>query len=166
MALKDKLVLPPGVVSAADVNRLIRELASLNDYFLSSAARKGGTAVQPPRVTRILNDIATAGKYNLLDEKERQNLVSEIKTIQTSAPLIHISFASEPSPSALGQILVWLRTNIHPYTLLQVGLQPTISAGCVLRTPNKVFDMSLRSYLDNQKGYLVELVKGAVRESR
>lgn len=157
------LTLPVGVVSDSDLNRLIRELDNLNDYFLNAAARKGGTPIQPPRVTRLLNAIATERQYNLLEEKMRQTLIGELKTIQTTAPLMHISFATEPSPKVVERILIWLRSNIHPYTLLQVGLQPTIAAGCVLRTPNRIFDMSLRSYLDAQKGYLVGLVKGAVQ---
>lgn len=164
VALKQTLILPPTVVSDGDINRLVRELDSLNDFFMSAAARKGGTTVQPPRVTRILNTIATESKLNLLDEKHRQSLAGELKAIQNTAPVMHISFATEPSPQALERILVWMRAKIHPYALLQVGLQPTIAAGCVLRTPNKVFDMSLRSYLDRQRGYLVELVRGAVRE--
>lgn len=155
--------LPIEIVSDSDLNRLVRELKSLNDYFLNATARKGGTVIQPPRVTRMLNSIANELQYNLLEESKRQKLIDELKTIGTNAPLMHISFATEPSPKALERILVWLRSNIHPYTLLQVGLRPTIAAGCVLRTPNKVFDMSLRSYLDAQKGYLVELVKGAVQ---
>jgi F0F1-type ATP synthase delta subunit len=79
------------------------------------------------------------------------------------APLLHISFASEPSTKALEAILVWMRANIHPQTLLQVGLQPNIAAGCVLRTPSKVFDLSMRSYLQKQESYLVELIAGAAR---
>lgn len=157
------LNLPIGVVSDSDLDRLVRELEGLNDFFLSAAARKSGTPIQPPRVTRALNSIASDRQSNLLDEAARKKLSDELKTIRTNAPLMHISFATEPSPKVLERILIWLRTNIHPYTLLQVGLQPTIAAGCVLRTPNKIFDMSLRSYLDGQKGYLVELVKGAVQ---
>lgn len=166
MALKQNLILPAAVVSDGDISRLSRELDSLNDFFLSAAARKAGSALLPPRVTRILNTIATDAKYNLLDAEQRQSLAEELENIQTAAPVMHISFATEPSPQVIEQVLVWLRTNIHPYVLLQVGLQPTIAAGCVLRTTNQVFDMSLRSYLDRQKDYLVALVKGAVRESR
>lgn len=166
MVLKQNLSLPPAVVSDGDVSRLLRELDSLNDFFLSATARKAGTTLPPPRVTRILNTMATDAKYNLLDAEQRQSLVEGLKNIQTVAPVMHISFATEPSPHVIEQILIWLRTNIHPYVLLQVGLQPTIAAGCVLRTNNRVFDMSLRSYLDRQRDYLVALVKGAVRESR
>jgi F0F1-type ATP synthase delta subunit len=79
-----------------------------------------------------------------------------------NAPSFHVSFAVEPSPRALEKILVWLRENIHPQVLVQVGLQPAIAAGCVMRAANKVFDMSLRSNLKEQSGYLTQLVRGAV----
>jgi F0F1-type ATP synthase delta subunit len=78
--------------------------------------------------------------------------------------LLHISFAAEPSTQALEKILVWFRANIHPQALLQVGLQPTIAAGCVLRTPNKVFDMSLRNHLIEQQKYLMQLIDVAAKK--
>jgi F0F1-type ATP synthase delta subunit len=72
------------------------------------------------------------------------------------------SFAAEPSARSFEPVLTWLRTNIHPQAMVQIGLQPAIAAGCVLRTPNRVFDMSLRSGLKKQEPYLARLIKGAV----
>jgi F0F1-type ATP synthase delta subunit len=64
-------------------------------------------------------------------------------------------------PKALEKILLWLRQNVHPQVLLQVGLQPAIAAGCVLRTTNKIFDMSLKAHLSQQTDYLKQLISGA-----
>jgi F0F1-type ATP synthase delta subunit len=72
-----------------------------------------------------------------------------------------MSFASEASPKALDKIVAWLRSNIHPQTLLQVGLQPTIAAGCIVRTTNRVFDLSLRTHLREQEPYLTQLIATA-----
>ena len=159
-----ELKIPSTVISQVDVARLMRELNSLEDFFIGAEARKPGTPMQPPRLSRLLNSLASDNKYNLLEEEQRKKLYSQLNEIIGKAPLLHISFAAEPPPKALEKILDWLRANIHPYALLQVGLQPTIAAGCVLRTSNKVFDMSLRSNLKEQEGYLVKLIEGATGE--
>jgi hypothetical protein len=160
--LKMEFKLPLSVITTADLSRLIRELSSLDEYFISSNARQSGQPNQPPRLTRPLDQIARDNQINLLDDGHRKALVAQLDKIMTSAPPLHLSFASEPAPKILEKILAWLRENIHPYALIQVGLQPGIAAGCVLRTPNKVFDMSLRKHLESQRPYLGELIKGAV----
>jgi F0F1-type ATP synthase delta subunit len=157
-----ELKLPTGVVSQVDTARLIRELNSLEDFFTAANARHAGTPMTPPRLTRMLDALAKDNNCNLLDQAQRQKLVGQLDQVLKTAPLLQVSFATEPPPRILEQILVWLRSNIHPQTLLQVGLQPTIAAGCMLRTPNKVFDMSLRSHLREQESYLVKLIAGAV----
>lgn len=159
-----ELKLPSSVVSTSDITRLLRELNSLEDFFVGAAVRKTGVPMQLPKMTASLNQLASANNLNLLNAPHRQQLISRLKDIQSKAPQLHISFAVEPSPKILERILVWFRDNIHPQCLLQVGLQPTIAVGCVVRTPNKVFDMSMRTYLKQQEQYLVELITGATRE--
>lgn len=156
------LKLPTGVVGLADVARLNRELSTLNDFFAGAKARPpGASSAQPPKISRLLDTLAHDNKVNLLNENERKDLQKNLDEIYEHAPSMHISFAVEPSPKALEKILIWIRQNVHPQALLQVGLQPAIAAGCMLRTTNKVFDMSLRSNLQKQSGYLSQLVKGA-----
>jgi F0F1-type ATP synthase delta subunit len=160
-----ELKLPNNVVSQVDVARVLREINSLNDFFAGAAKRQSGTPMQLPKLTRLLDQVASDNGMNLLDEKDRKTLAGHLNLVLGKAPLLHISFAAEPSPKSLERILVWFRTNIHPQALLQVGLQPTIAAGCVLRTPNKFFDMSLRSYLKDQEPYLVQLINGAANRN-
>lgn len=156
--------LPLNIVSQVDVARILREINALNDFFVQNSVRQAGTPMKMPRATRLLEQVAADNSYNLLEEKHRVALAAQLNQILGKAPLLHISFATEPSPKALDRILLWFRTNIHQQALLQVGLQPTIAAGCVLRTPNKIFDMSMRAYLKEQEGYLVQLINGAAKK--
>ena len=157
-----ELKLPTSLVSQTDTNRVLRELVALNDFFIGAAARKPGSNVKPPRITFLLEQLARDNKYNLLEESHRTDLKTRLEQVLKAAPLLHISFAAEPTPRVIDEILGWLRANVHSQTLLTVGLQPTIAAGCVLRTPNKIFDMSLRSYLESQEDFLAQLIQGAV----
>jgi len=155
------LKLPNSIISYADITRLMREINGLNDFFVDAKSRTAGTAMQLPKITRTMDQLARENAANLLKDDERTRLMKGLDEISNRAPKFHISFAVEPSPRALERILVWMRQNIHPQVLLQVGLQPAIAAGCTLRTTNKVFDMSLRANLKKQSGYLTQLIKGA-----
>lgn len=154
------------VVSQADINRLLRELDYLDAFLLSSAARTPGTPVTPPKITFMLEQVARDNNYNLLEAPNRQELKTRLQNILNVTPVLHISFASEPSARITDTILSWLRSNIHPHLLVVIGLQPTIAAGCVIRTGNRIFDMSLRTYLQKQENYLVKLIEGAVSGKR
>lgn len=163
---ESRLKLPTSVVGQTDINRLLRELGALDDFFLSAASRTAGTPVKPPRITFMLEQVARDNKFNLLEATNRDQLKTELQAVLKIAPVLHISFAAEPEPRLTDALVNWLRSNIHPYTLLIVGLQPTIAAGSVLRSGNQIFDMSLRSHLQEQEGYLVKLIEGAVSGKR
>ena len=150
------------VVGPSDVARLERELISLNDFFVAAQARQTGTTMQPPKLTQTLNQLAKENDINLLEEGLRQKLAQELKRIYDEAPVLHISFATEASPKAMEKLVTWVRTNIHPQALIQVGLQPSVAAGCFLRTANKTFDMSLRASLKKSQPLLQKMIAGAV----
>jgi F0F1-type ATP synthase delta subunit len=98
-------------------------------------------------------------QLDLLDQKVRSTLYTTLVQLSEQAPVIHMSFAVEP-PSAMSQKIVgWFRVNVHPATLLQIGIQPTIAAGCVLRTPNKFFDFSLRQHLRTHQDKLMTSIQ-------
>jgi F0F1-type ATP synthase delta subunit len=158
----ERLKLSNLVISPADVSRLRRELVGLNDFFVDAQARQTGTAMRLPKLTRLLNELAKDNSVNLLEEADRNRLSEALGVIYEGAPTLHISFASEPSPKALEKLIVWIRGNIHPQALVQVGLQPSVAVGCFLRTPNKAFDMSLRASLKKSQPQLVKLIDGAI----
>jgi hypothetical protein len=157
------LKLPTSIFNRGDILRLMRELNALDDFFISAQARQPGTAIQPPKTSRPLEQLAQENGLSLMDATQRKNLYKNLQFLSENAPNLHISFANEPTPRALEPILIWLRENIHPQALLQVGYQPIIAAGCVLRTPNKIFDMSLNVHLQKQVPLLMQLIGGVVR---
>lgn len=155
-----ELKLPLTVVSKVDVAKLMREIIALNDFLVSASNREPGQPMQLPKTSRSLEEVASQNKLNLLDENNRKELYSKLSAIMNKSPQIHMSFAGEPSAKAIQRLLEWLRTNIHASTLLQIGLQPNIAAGAVVRTPNLFFDLSLRHYLKQQEPYLAQLLRG------
>ncbi len=151
-----QLILPFSVVSRADIGRLIRELESLDAAIRRKSARKDDKVLP---TSPLLDDIAQQNKLNLLQPPERAALKTFLQAVHTKAPVLHFSFSSDPSSRSLVRLLTWLRQEIHPLVLLQIGLEPALGAGCVLRTTNRVFDFSLRRHFDKQRELLMTKLK-------
>lgn len=151
--------LTPLISSPGDLKRTRRELEMLDDFLHQAGLRTGGKVVKMPPVSRLLEDLARDSELNLLKKTDRDRLLKFVTLLQQKAPVIHVSLASEPSAAALGKLLLWMRTNIHPQVLVSIGVQPAIAAGCVVRTANREFDFSLRKSLEVQSSLLIKNIR-------
>lgn len=154
--MSQAFVLPALVVGPPDVVRLRRELEALDDFLREAALRKGGTSVELPKLSRMLNAVCEQNNLNLLHEDRRTALKTALDDMIARAPVVHVSFAADPSSAFTAKVVTWFRENIDPMLLLQIGLQPTIAAGCVVRTPNHYYDFSLRQFFEAKKPLLIE----------
>jgi F0F1-type ATP synthase delta subunit len=150
------------VFGVVEVRRLKRELETLNEFVSQAQIREPGKQPPIPRVSRLLEALATDNGLQLLQVDHRAQLKKFLAAVEKDAPNIHISFAIDPSSAFTAKMVTWMRANIHPLTLLEVGLQPTIAAGCVIRTPNKVFDFSLREHFADAEGLLMKALESTV----
>ncbi len=158
---------PSVIMTPADVSRLRREIRALDNYLEQQALRAQGPAqLTLPRTTRVLDELATANKLNLLDKNIRSQLLAFLNDVAKNAPVVHISFASDPSAAFMQKLVVWFRKNIHPAMLIRIGLQPNIAAGCVVQTTNKYFDLSLRQTLKAHQPDLLAAIKMGERTRR
>ena len=159
MAL-DGLNLPINVVSRADVSRLRRELLDLDNYIKQAKLRQPGTLLKTlPKTSKNLNDFAIINNLNLLSDEDRDKTGSFMDDLLAHAPIVHISFATDPSAAFMSKITTWFRTNIDRLVLVNVGLEPTIAAGCTLRTDNQFHDFSLRRHFDEQRSFLLSKIR-------
>lgn len=150
--------MPLTVITVADLGRVSRELDEVENFSLQSSVRSAGKQPALPRVSRGLEELAASSDLNLLLEDDRQKLRKTIDELKKQAPVMHISFASDPSPSFLTKLMTWLRNEVDPNLLISVGLQPGIAAGCIVRTRNKYFDFSLRKNLTQNAKMLTEII--------
>lgn len=155
------LVLPEGVVGRVDAGRLLREVEILDQFLEQTAVRQHDANVQLPRTSRLLDEILATNKLNALEPADRNRLLSFLTNVRSKAPMIHMSFSADPSPRFIQAIVTWLRREVHPLALVQIGLQPNIGAGCIVRTTNKQFDFSLKQYFKSQREVLIYKLRGA-----
>lgn len=149
---REQLVLPLRVVSQGDAMRLKRELTALCEYINQAELRQPGTDLKSlPKTSTSLNDFSQTNSLNLLKAKDRDVANSFLAELADQAPVVHISFASEPSAAFMNKIAGWFREHIDPLTLINVGLEPSIAVGFTLRTLNRYHDFSLRQqFVDHQ----------------
>ena len=148
-----ELSLPIQVITRADVSRLTREVEGLVAFF-EQAAIRGATAQTVPQLSAQLTALLNENKLNVLREEDRQKLTDFLSHVRTKAPVVHASFAVDPKPDFLMRITAWFRQEAHPHVLLQLGLRPSIAAGCVFRTTNKYFDFSFKKHFEDSKSAL------------
>jgi F0F1-type ATP synthase delta subunit len=155
-----QFTLPTTVTGKRDMARLIREMAALEDYLHQAGLRSSTeNAVKMPKTSRLLDEIVTANGLNLLDGESRKKLLNSLKLIQQKAPLVHMSFSVDPSAAFMQKIVTWWRENIDPFVLVEIGLQPNIAAGCLVRTSNRQYDFSLRRRLQAKKADLAKYLE-------
>lgn len=152
------LQLPNGVIGVMDIRRLNREVSMLNDFLHQSSLRSSGESMNMPKMSRMFNELVETNGLNMLQEEDRQKLTVFLGELEKHAPRLHISFSVDPSPYFLSKLLDYIRKHIDGYVLVQVGLQPNIGAGCVVRSTNQVFDMSLREDFRQKRGLLMDYV--------
>lgn len=151
-----KLKLPNSIAGSADLIKTIRELEKVDNFLYQTNIRTPGRPVTLPKSSKTLNDLAETNDISLLEEPGRKELLESLAKLAQSAPVVHISFAADPSNDFMDKIVNWNRQNIHPYVLVNVGLQPSVIVGCEVRTTNKVFDMSLRSKFETMHDVLTK----------
>ena len=161
-----KPTLPTIVVTPTDIGRLIRELETIQNNLLQLTVRDPGSHVAMPSISMRMQRLAELNQWNLLQKEDRQVMQGFLQGLKDKPMAMHISFSGDPSPSFLEKLIVWLRREINPLVLVTVGLQPTIGAGCVVRTTNKYFDLSLRQTLIAKRPLLLEQIIPAVAAER
>lgn len=164
--MAEHIKLPERLISPTDLAHVVRELEALDDSLHQAALRKPGQPTKLARSSATLEELASLNGVSLLDAGQRAQLLELAHALHEHAPRVRMSLATEPSGRFLQTVIVWLRGNIHPTLLLEIGMQPSLAAGCMLRTQNKVFDMSLRHRFEEQRGLLAEKIKGVTADGQ
>jgi F0F1-type ATP synthase delta subunit len=153
---KAPISLPESISTKQDLLHVVRELQNFVDRQTQDSIR--GKQAEFHDVSDMLQKLAETNGVDLQEADDCKNLLTSLEAIKKSHPSVHLSFASEPSKEVLKKIVLWFRKNTNANVLIQVGLQPSIAAGVILRTPNKSFDFSLRTKLHENRNKLIEVL--------
>lgn len=152
----DQLTLPASITGRSEISRLLLEIEAVDYDFEAQAIRNPGAALIVPAISRRLQEVTEANGVSVETVKDRKHLIEQLRTAKDKAPSLHIAFASEPEPEILSQLVAWIRQNLHPVALVTVGIQPALVGGCIVRTPDHIYDFSFRNHLRAAQPMLME----------
>lgn len=155
------LQLPLGVVGKMDAGRLVREAEALENFLRQAEIRQPGTSLQMPKTSRLMDELIAQNGLNPLHEPDRARIKQFLGGVYRGAPVMHMSFAVDPSPMFTKRLMTVIRQEIHPHVLVQIGIQPDIGAGCLIRTDSMYFDLSLRSRFAKRREVLADVLRKA-----
>ena len=140
------LLLSDIIVTPLELGKIQRELFAL-DEFLSAESHGKSSGSSLPYTSPLLSNLIKASGLNVLKSDERAQFTQQLQFVRRTAPVVQISFGSEPTKQALRVLVRWFREHGHPNTLIAPGVQPNIAGGCIVRTTTKTFDFSLQKLL-------------------
>lgn len=154
----DSLHLPPNVISRVDVARLVAEAERIDNLYTADAAhtKVGDTHHEDIRFTDQFAAFIEANSITLDDSHVRTVLIKELRQLHHKVPTMHMTFAVTADPEGLAQLTDWLRKNVHPQVVIETGLQPGLVAGAYVRTPNHIYDFSVRAALREHESVLTD----------
>lgn len=149
---------PPALIGRADLSRLLREIEALDNDLESQKARSHGKidGYHMPNMSRALSDFLEANTIDISNDQTRMNIRTQLHKLKDHAPVIHMTFATESDPESMQQIVEWIRKELHPQALISIGLQPSLIGGAYVRTPNHVYDFSLRAHMHDSRDVIVK----------
>lgn len=156
-----QFTLPAGVIGRSDISRLLREIEKVDYDLEAQTIRAPGQPVTIPAMSRGLAETMQVNNIAVEQLEQRQQMLAELRRIKEHAPMVQITFASDPAPEITIQLVSWIRQNLHPTALVTIGLQPSIVGGCVVRTPDHIYDFSLRNHFKKQLPELVKYLRNA-----
>lgn len=152
------LALPSNVVSKGDISRLVSEVERVDDELTTQDVRSkaGADDMIQPVISDQLTLFLRQNQLSLESSHDRSELISRLRELKNKVPVLHMTFAVEADRESLQELVGWIRAEIHPEAVIEVGLQPALVAGVYLRTPNHVHDLSLRGLLDGRHDILTQ----------
>lgn len=155
-----ELKLTDSIASKTDIIRLYRELDLYCNQEIQNKIRQDES--KEISVSSQLNEFAVKNSIDLSNKTDCELFLKAISAFKEKLIVIHISFPVEPSLSCVHKLVAWFRQNIDQNIVVNIGLQPSIAAGIIVRTPNKQFDFSLRRRLYEQSNKLQEALYSGI----
>lgn len=154
----DDYIIPPSIVTRADVSRLITEAERVNEAMISANIHQetGSDIKDDASMSERLREFLDANELDFGSAGSRGHIITEMHKLKDSVPVVHMTFAADADAESLSLLVDWFRSNAHSQTVISVGLQPSLVAGVHLRTTNHVHDFSLRGMIEAGRPILVK----------
>lgn len=143
-----QLKLPSSIATKSDLVAVLRNVDEVLDSYIENRVRnlEGVDFKSRPDVASNLAELVSENNLEVsLDTLK--SLKQWLAHLNEHAPVVRFTLASDPTPEFVGGLVNWLRQNSGQFVIIRYGVQPTIAAGCLMYTPARRYDFSLRQHL-------------------
>jgi F0F1-type ATP synthase delta subunit len=153
-----EFVLPSNVVTRVDVSHVVSELERVDNDITTATVRAqlNPQEVTRPAMSQQLTAFLEQNHMNLDNSQARSEIIKQLRLLKDKVPVIHMTFAVTADGESLATLTQWVRNQVHPQAVIDVGLQPALVGGVYVRTPNHIHDWSLRAKLHDGHDILVK----------
>ena len=155
VAVFESYLLPSSVATGRDLSHLVAELERIDNEKTAAAVHDNGENADVT-IPEFVWDFLNANEFSLDNTNDRSEMIKQLRLLKRKAPVVHMAFATEADSGSLSELVRWFRDSVHPQTILVVGFQPALVAGAYIRTPNHIYDLSLRSAFKQGREKLLE----------
>lgn len=148
-------ILPSSIATKHNLALLVTEFEQV-DNDLTAKAVHGDNNTSDVDLSDHAREFLEANEFSLDNSNNRSEMITQLRLLKRNAPVVHMAFAVEADSASLARIVSWFRDSVHKQTVIIVGFQPSLVAGTYLRTPNHIYDISLRSAFKQGRGKLIE----------
>lgn len=151
--------LPSSVATKAQLLNLRKNIDDVLETMTQNRVRiHEQVQVEPsPPVSGALASLLASNKLQPSAEVIRQ-LQHWVESLLHHAPVVRLTFSSEPGPNELNRLIDWFRQESGKVVLLHIGIQPTVAAGVIVRTTSHRYDLSLRAELLKRTDRFIEAI--------
>lgn len=151
------LALPDMVISKADISHLIRDAEYVDTLLTTQTVRRKAGAKDTSKVfiPGILAEYLAINKLQFDDSTQRTAIIRQLRELKDDVPVLNMTFSVPADRESLARLTKWVRASVHQQAIIEAGLQPSLIAGVVLRTPNHVHDFSLRAVMKEGRDVLL-----------
>ena len=148
-------LLPASVATKRHLSDLVTSLEKIDNQMTAAAAHHDDSA-PAPEVDDMTQDFLSENEFSLDNSNDRSEMIAQLRLLKRQAPVIHMIFASEVDSQSLGSLIRWFRESTHPQAITVIGFQPSLVAGVYVRTPNHIYDLSLKAAFKKGRSLLIE----------
>lgn len=154
--------LPASVYTPQLVQTVVFDVETLRDY-LSHAKVQRKVGAKPDLPPGHAVETETVLKAWLDGKEPTITNLTELLTALNGLKLttVHLTMAALPSDPQRLKLVEWFRSNCRPDLLVSFSADRTIGGGIIIRTPNRMFDLSFRQQLMAGQQKLPEIIRAA-----
>lgn len=143
--------LPDAITTQRQLRQVIEELKNLNPTADKQTAYD--------QLSYEAQALVGANQSQWEDSSDIAAFTQKLEQAYQNTPVFDVILPTYPHDTFLSELSGWFRREIHPNSLLDIKVRRSIGGGMVLRSKNRLFDLSLRPQILQSRDKIPEVLR-------